>query len=72
VAPGRCVRGGGPWHEPAAEPAALAAGAYTKAIYAPMIYTALYIMVLMQAGPLLGQVGGDFALEIETFLGPVK
>jgi hypothetical protein len=24
------VRGGGPWHEPAAEPVALAAGAYTK------------------------------------------
>ncbi len=26
----------------------------------------------MRADPLLGQVGGGWALEIETFLGPVK
>jgi hypothetical protein len=35
-----------------------------------MIYTALYIMFLMRANPLLGQVGGGGALEISTFLGP--
>jgi hypothetical protein len=37
-----------------------------------MIYTALYVMVLMRADPLRGQVGGDWAMEIDTFLGPVK
>ncbi len=36
------------------------------AIYAPMIYTAL------RADPLRGQLGGGWALEIETFLDPVK
>jgi hypothetical protein len=36
-----------------------------------MIYTAPYVMVLMRADPILGQVGGGWALEIETF-GPVK
>jgi hypothetical protein len=29
-------------------------------------------MLLMRASPLLGQVGGGWALEIKTFLGPVK
>ncbi len=29
-------------------------------------------MFLMHADPLRGQVGGGWALEIETFLGPVK
>ncbi len=29
-------------------------------------------MFLMRADPLLGQVGGGWALEIETFLVPVK
>jgi len=29
-------------------------------------------MLLMRANPLRGQVGGGWALEIETFLGPVK
>jgi hypothetical protein len=29
-------------------------------------------MVLTRADPLRGQVGGGWALEIETFLGPVK
>jgi hypothetical protein len=42
------------------------------AIYGPMIYTALYVMLLMRANLLHGQVGGGWALEIRTFLGPVK
>jgi hypothetical protein len=29
-------------------------------------------MFWMRAGPLRGQVGGGWALEIETILGPVK
>jgi hypothetical protein len=29
-------------------------------------------MFFMRANPLLGQVGGGWALEIETFLGSVK
>jgi hypothetical protein len=33
---------------------------------------ALYAMLLMWENPVLGQVGGDWALEIKTFLGPVK
>jgi hypothetical protein len=41
-------------------------------ISAPMIYTEPYIMFWMCADPLQGQVGGGWALEIETFLGPVK
>jgi hypothetical protein len=32
----------------------------------------MYIMCLMREDPLRGQVGGGWALEIETFLGPVK
>jgi hypothetical protein len=45
------------------------------AIYAPMIFAApsvRYVMFLMRADPLRlrGQVGGGWALEIETFLGP--
>ncbi len=39
---------------------------------APMIYAALYIMFWMHAYPLLGQVGGVWALEFESFLSPVK
>ncbi len=35
-----------------------------------MIYTAPYVMLLMRADKLQGQVGGGWALEIETFLGP--
>jgi hypothetical protein len=35
----------------------------------PMLYTSLYVMFFMQANPLLGQVGGGWALEISTFLG---
>ncbi len=41
-------------------------------IYAPMIYTAPCKMFWMRAYPLLGQVGGGWALEFESFLGPVK
>jgi hypothetical protein len=43
-------------------------------IYAPMIYnyTAQSIMFWMRAYPLQGQVGGGWALEFESFLGPVK
>ncbi len=41
------------------------------AFYGPMIYTASYKMLLMRENPLRGQVGGGWALEIETFLGPV-
>jgi hypothetical protein len=37
-----------------------------------MIYTAPCIMFWMRAYPLQGQVGGVWALEIESFLGPVK
>jgi hypothetical protein len=37
-----------------------------------MIYTAPYVMLLMRPNPLRGQVGRDWALEIETLLGPVK
>ncbi len=48
-------------------------GSMILAIYAPMIYTtAPYVMCTMRADPIRGQVGGDWALEIETFLGPVK
>jgi hypothetical protein len=35
-----------------------------------MIYTSLCVMILMRADPLLGQVGGGWALEISSFLGP--
>jgi hypothetical protein len=37
-----------------------------------MIYTAPYVMFWMRADQLRGQVRGGWALEIETFLGPVK
>jgi hypothetical protein len=37
-----------------------------------MIYPALYVMLLMRANALRGQVGRGRALEIKTFLGPVK
>ncbi len=41
-------------------------------VYAPMIYTAPCVMFLMRAETLCGQVGGGLALEMESFLGPVK
>jgi hypothetical protein len=37
-----------------------------------MIYTAPYELLLMRANPLRGQVGGGWALEVDTLLGPVK
>jgi hypothetical protein len=37
-----------------------------------MIYTALCLIFWMCAYPLLGQVGGGWALDIEIFLGFVK
>jgi hypothetical protein len=37
-----------------------------------MIYTALCIMFWMRAYPLRGEVGGGWAMEFESFLGPVK
>ena len=40
----------------------------TYDLYGPVPYE----MFLMRADPLRGQVGGGWALEIETFLGPVK
>jgi hypothetical protein len=41
-------------------------------MYAPMTYTAPCIMLWMRAYPLRGEVGGVWALEFESFLGPVK
>jgi hypothetical protein len=37
-----------------------------------MIYTAPCIMFWMRAYPLRGEVGGGWALELPSFLGPVK
>jgi hypothetical protein len=41
-----------------------------KTTYALMIYTALCIMFWMRPYPLLGQVGGSWALKFSSFLGP--
>jgi hypothetical protein len=41
-------------------------------IYAPMINTAMCITFWMRAYPLPGEVGGGWALEFSSFLGPVK
>ncbi len=40
-----------------------------KTTHAPMIYTALWVCIMfwMRAYPLLGQVGGGWALEIKSF-----
>ena len=35
-----------------------------------MIYSALRVIVLMWADPLLGEVGGGWALEFPSYLGP--
>ena len=40
-----------------------------KTTYAPMIYTALYIMFWMRAYPLLGQVGGGLGPGNLKFFG---
>ena len=37
-----------------------------------MIYTAPCIMFWMRTYPLRGEVGGGWALEFSSFLGPVK
>jgi len=42
------------------------------AIYVPMNYTAPFVILLMQANSLQGQVGGGWALKIKTFLGHVN
>jgi hypothetical protein len=42
---------------------------YILAIYGPMIYTALYVMLLMRANPLRGQVGGCWAGGNRVFFG---
>jgi hypothetical protein len=53
--------------------AAGAGGGETRiTIYAPMIYTAPCIMFWMRAHPFRGEVGGGWALEFSSFLGPVK
>jgi hypothetical protein len=39
-------------------------------IYAPMSYTAPCIMFWMRGYPLLGQVGGGWALGFDSFLRP--
>ncbi len=41
-------------------------------IYAPVIYTAPCLMFWMGAYTLRGEVGGGWALEFPSFLGPVK
>ncbi len=41
-----------------------------KTSYRPLIDTALYVMLLMRANPLLGKVGGCWALEISPFWAP--
>jgi hypothetical protein len=48
---------------------------FTRSTYISYLWTydtAPYVMLLMWANPLRGQMGGGWALEIETFLGPVK
>ncbi len=42
------------------------------AIYVPMIYIAPCIMFWMRVYPLRGYLGWGWALEFESFLGPVK
>jgi hypothetical protein len=41
-------------------------------IYAPVIYTAQCIMFWIGTYTLRGEVGGGWALEFPSFLGPVK
>ena len=43
---------------------------YILAIYGPMIYTALYVMLLMRANPLLGQVGEGWLWKSRLFWAP--
>ncbi len=56
-----------PFHNPLMSPS----GALVhKTTFVPLIVTALYVMLLMWANPLLGQVEGGWTLEISTFLAP--
>jgi hypothetical protein len=57
---------------PSCAPAAVCCLGFIITIYAPMIYTAPCIMFWMHAYPSIWQVGGGWALEIESFLGPRK
>ncbi len=41
----------------------------TSYLWTYMIYTAPYVMLLMRADTLQGEMGGGWALEIETFEG---
>jgi hypothetical protein len=45
----------------------VAHGSAGIAFYAPKLYTAPCVMFLMRADPLRRQVGGGWALEIESF-----
>jgi hypothetical protein len=65
------IRSGGPSGRPNLYASQVRAGKKIT-IYAPMIYTAPCIMFWMRAYPLRGQAGGGWALEFESFLGPVK
>ncbi len=62
----------GPWKLakiPLRNPLMSPSGAHVhKTTFVPLIVTALYVMLLMWANPLLGQVKGGWALEISTFL----
>jgi hypothetical protein len=42
-----------------------------KTTNGPLIDMTLYVMLLIWANPLLGQVGGGWALGISTFLAPI-
>jgi hypothetical protein len=45
---------------------------YFIAIYGPMIYMAPYLMPLIGADPLRGQVGGGWAPGNQEFFGPCE
>jgi hypothetical protein len=47
-------------------------GAYVLTIYAPVIYTRPCIMFWRRGYTLRGEVGGGWALEFLSFLGPMK
>jgi hypothetical protein len=46
--------------------------AYNSYLCTYDLYCAVHVLFLMRADPLQGQVGGVWALEFESFLGPVK
>jgi hypothetical protein len=45
---------------------------WVTTFYAPVIYTAPCILFWMRAYPLRGEMGGGWALEFSSFLGPVQ